>query len=1292
MYVFDNDGQKRIREFVNFGNNTQLPKQDGLDQPCPDWFWGIIVEEGPDSETNFAVNQYWIKRARVTNSDTDNTTSLSFEILPENDPRYLHTCATNLTEQVRQSHLLENGTVVQVRVLKSPNEKITRHIFSFTPNEVLAYAAGFFDSIGSQYLSSCVISWQCDGWQTYNSSPTPDTLWIATSICLYDSGNGPEIYCGSDGGINIGDPPTAFETVAKWNGEKWVAVSVPTWNGVKALCVFEDEQSSVDIPNSDDSGTAMIVRAIRPGEWGDSLTVKIDNVGSNRYRVTVYLDNVEVEKFSSMTLQDQSDPRYIITTINGLSRFIRVEAVDNESTLLPASYQLENGENGYLYAGGDGGLAKYDGTTWTEIGDGGASIPGASGTVHALRKHDNLLYVGGNFETFDDTTVNSLITWDGSSFSAIAGGVLSWGLGSYGTVQGFEFFDDDGDGEESLHICGNFEQAGTNECKNVAKYNGSDFISLANGIGGTFTNIYCLCWYFDKSDYNIYAGGQGGAYKFVNNRWQTISTPASGTFYRMVRYKDILLIGGNTPGGIVDDHFDFGGSVLKYDSGDDEWEAIGGHVSGLVNAIAVFSNELIIGGGFTSKIASYDSVLDTFTQWGNFTFDGAIRCLKEYQGNLIAGGDFSSHLCNAESGAPLGACDGNVHSIYVDGADMWVCGTFNNVGDATNCGGIAYFNSNNFHTLDNGVAYSNGQFRVNAVIVYDSKLYIGGLFDSAGGTATDNIAVYNSGTQQWEALPCGGVDGEVLSFTIADGNLIIGGTFESVNSGGTSADNVIACDGSAYITLQDIQDSVRVVYEWGGELYAETPDFGSIYNKFQHWNGSSWEDFGSVVAGEIRTATDGDIGNGNELFLGGGIVASGYQNTYGGHIRPCNNILTWNGITIERFHGGIGTGFFPILGVGGGTVRDIFIDWYGEPFFTGNAICCNHTHGESICKLTFRGWEPVGLGIRGGQFTVLDIVRYRNGIVLGGQFLYGVNAPNPELGVATDSDYVVSSNVIMHDNTTYVSMAGGLDQSVNGLCLGTIEGYEVVIASGGFTDGCAYYDNYNDPENPVWVSVNSIQTGSSDVRHCQFFNGNLFVCGQLDLDGGGADYNCVVSDCSGGTPGAWSDASTPDGLAAFSGMRFCIATIDGSNPELFMGGNTNDNKYSCVYKWNGSAWEILSETLGLGTLNDLHYIPSNGENGNKDILYAVGTFNIGGNTYNLITFNNDTLEWDGLITLGGFNQMNACRGVRYQRQLAIGGDLNYINDFYLTYACLYDRTDFVSWFNRGCNWLVLRFA
>ena len=143
---------------------------------------------------------------------------------------------------------------------------------------------------------------------------------------------------------------------------------------------------------------------------------------------------------------------------------------------------------------------------------------------------------------------------------------------------------------------------------------------------------------------------------------------------------------------------------------------------------------------------------------------------------------------------------------------LYAAGTFTSVG-AQSCNRIAKWNGTQWQPVDVGV---NGT--ILAMAVYNNELYVGGQFSTAGGPSSTalNIARWNGSF--WSALSPDGVSGGnpvgVNSLYVWNNQLFVGGAFDS--AGGTVSRMVARwgcpcyanCDNSTIAPVLNVNDYV----------------------------------------------------------------------------------------------------------------------------------------------------------------------------------------------------------------------------------------------------------------------------------------------------------------------------------------------------------------------------------------------------------------------------------------------------------------------------------------------------
>jgi hypothetical protein len=173
----------------------------------------------------------------------------------------------------------------------------------------------------------------------------------------------------------------------------------------------------------------------------------------------------------------------------------------------------DSGDGPELYVGGEfttagnvtvNGIARWDGENWSDLdgglaGGGGMGFPEA--TSYALHVWDDgdgeALYVGGSFDLAGGNPASNLAKWDGEVWSEVGGGV-SDGF-PYASVEAI--IDRDG----ILYIGGNFNYAGTDAIERIASWDGENWTALAPG--GVSNFVMDLLFHDDGSGEQLYAVG-----------------------------------------------------------------------------------------------------------------------------------------------------------------------------------------------------------------------------------------------------------------------------------------------------------------------------------------------------------------------------------------------------------------------------------------------------------------------------------------------------------------------------------------------------------------------------------------------------------------------------------------------------------------------------------------------------------------------------------------------------------------------------------------------------------------
>ena len=235
-----------------------------------------------------------------------------------------------------------------------------------------------------------------------------------------------------------------------------------------------------------------------------------------------------------------------------------------------------------------------------------------------------------------------------------------------------------------------------------------------------------------------------------------------------------------------------------------------------VRAILVLPNGTTwVGGQFSTPYAFLGFSTNPFSV--GFTaaapaFNNSVWALvQDNLGNIYAGGDFTSpgtrlaKLTPPNTWAALGTGANNTvrGMLALPDNTILIYGIFSTMNGIT-VNGVCKYNptTNTFSAMGTGVTQGGPVGQVFAAAVgKDGRVYIGGIFDTAGGVAANNIAVWNG--SQW--LPLGrGLDAAVTGLVMdRSGVLWVGGIFSNVGTGAGAAygitNNLVKWNGSNFL-------------------------------------------------------------------------------------------------------------------------------------------------------------------------------------------------------------------------------------------------------------------------------------------------------------------------------------------------------------------------------------------------------------------------------------------------------------------------------------------------------------
>jgi len=255
-----------------------------------------------------------------------------------------------------------------------------------------------------------------------------------------------------------------------------------------------------------------------------------------------------------------------------------------------------------------------------------------------------------------------------------------------------------------------------------------------------------------------------------------------------------------------------------------------------------------------------------------------------------------------------------------------------------------------------------------ALCAYDSVLYAGGWFNTAGGITVNDIAQWNGST--WDSTGTG-TDGFISAMAVYKGDLYAGGQFNTI--GGVAASDIARWNGSHWMPvgkgLTGGDYGVYALAVYNGILYAGgnfDSAGGEAISAIAQWNDTNWSKVGTGI--ELTDEDEGVFALSvyeGKLYIGGNFAVSGGT-----------NVADWNGSLL--------------YGVGGGTIGAVYaLAVYNDNLYVGGMITMAGAV-ESNCIAVWNNvtWSTIDSGITGenGWSTINALTVYNNDLYIGGFF------------------------------------------------------------------------------------------------------------------------------------------------------------------------------------------------------------------------------------------------------------------------------------------------------------------
>jgi hypothetical protein len=644
--------------------------------------------------------------------------------------------------------------------------------------------------------------------------------------------------------------------------------------------------------------------------------------------------------------------------------------------------------------------------------------------------------------------------------------------------------------EGDLVVAGDFAYAGGTKAFRVARWNGSEWEPLGEGLG---CPVHALAVYGGE----LYAGGEcedrgwpGDPCNDCVHRWNGASWEAVGitgimgfewpVIYSVnaLQVHDGKLYAG---GYFYKEGGNPGNFLLRWDG--EAWTPMEFTLNGPVNSMVVYDGSLVVGGRFT-RIDT--STVNRIVAWGGATWKPlgtgmdpgnsgdsiAVYCLHVYGDRLIAGGNFTEaggvavdrlaswdgtawNTLGFEAGEISDPNGPRVTALATYDGDLIAGGVFEQAGGAPG-DYVAAWNGVGWDGLSLGM-----DAQVRSIIEHEGWLYAGGDFRFADDVPVYHVAGWDG--VSWHSLgPEGmGLSGCVRALAGQEGQIFAGGDFEI--AGDTGANHIACWNGAEWDSIgSGFVHPVREVAVCDGRLYGVSEPFVGIGSKLiKQWNGAAWEPFGLEFPNSVNVITSYE----GKLLVGGYDIAfwtgsswDSFGRAKKGHVR---DFIVFDDELIAG-------GYFPAILVGDGEIAALSVAAWREGV-----------------------WHSIGQGLEGPhgwqEAQVYDLLIYEDDLIAAGIFRHSGGA---EL-----------RHVAVWNGTDWESMGTG----VNGLVYALAPYNETVIAGGEFTEaGGAKANHIARWNGSEWSPLGS--GVDSTVTSLWVEDGFLYAGGGFKIAGGHASY------------------------------------------------------------------------------------------------------------------------------------------------------------------------------------------
>ena len=276
--------------------------------------------------------------------------------------------------------------------------------------------------------------------------------------------------------------------VAKWDNNEWKSSAVSISDPGHALEVIEDQLYVAKYVESIDSNWVYVYDGQALNKVGQGVYL---TTASGFSQLPIIYDIIEYNgKIIACGEFDKVGQEAITgimqwngTNWEALGAGLEGNIINTAPVLYPHQMMVYNSElyivGNFRYAGGEevNGVAKWNGTEWSKMGD------GFNSTIYGITVFNDEIIVGGDFTESNGVSINRIAKWDGSQWIALDFGFTTSSPNDYIFVHTLKVIDDElyiGGGLKELTYTDN----STEICGGIVAYSGSSINTFNGGVPG----------------------------------------------------------------------------------------------------------------------------------------------------------------------------------------------------------------------------------------------------------------------------------------------------------------------------------------------------------------------------------------------------------------------------------------------------------------------------------------------------------------------------------------------------------------------------------------------------------------------------------------------------------------------------------------------------------------------------------------------------------------------------------------------------------------------------------------